>query len=246
MGGAVLDRLSPAVRLWLPVVVLPPILVADSLISAEGPDVTALGVLAAVVGCLPLVLRSRLGFVALAPLLVPGIILILWQLEPGSTVVLIPMVALYELATRSERRRNVWAALEVVQHHDRALLLHVTGENGVGKTRVLDEVIKQLAEEPGVAVLEGACVPYGEANVWFPLASALWNYLDLDPIPADVSIPAQGPTRPQNSGGGRGKGDTGGSGGSGGGGGGGGAAGGGGGMGMGMGPGGARREEEGA
>jgi signal transduction histidine kinase len=114
MSGEVLDRLSPAARAWLPVAVLPPVLVADSLISAEGPDVTALGVLAAIVGCLPLVLRSRLGFVALAPLLVPGIVLILWQLEPGSTVVLIPMVALFELATRSERRRNVWVALEVV------------------------------------------------------------------------------------------------------------------------------------
>ena len=109
-----LDRLSPAARAWLPVAVLPPILLADSLISAEGPELTVFGVLAAVVGCLPLVLRSRLGFVALAPLLVPGIILILWQLEPGSTVVLIPMVALFELATRSERRRNVWIALEVV------------------------------------------------------------------------------------------------------------------------------------
>jgi signal transduction histidine kinase len=110
----VLDRLSPAARAWLPVAVLPPVLVADSLISADGPGVTAFGVLAAVVGCLPLVLRSRLGFVALAPLLVAGIILILWQLAPGDTVVLIPMVALFELATRSERRRNMWVALEVV------------------------------------------------------------------------------------------------------------------------------------
>ena len=116
MSGAVLARLasSPAARAWLPVAILPPILLADSLISAEGPDITVFGVLAAFVGCLPLVLRSRLGFAALAPLLVPGIILVLWQLEPGSTVVLIPMVALYELATRSERRRNVWVALEVV------------------------------------------------------------------------------------------------------------------------------------
>jgi signal transduction histidine kinase len=96
------------------VAVLPPVLVADSLISADGPGVTAFGVLAAVVGCLPLVLRSRLGFVALAPLLVAGIILILWQLAPGDTVVLIPMVALFELATRSGRRRNMWVALEVV------------------------------------------------------------------------------------------------------------------------------------
>jgi signal transduction histidine kinase len=116
MSGAVLDRLasSPTFRAWLPVAVLPPILLADSLISAEGPDVTAVGVLAAFAGCLPLVLRSRLGFAALAPLLVLGIVLILWQLEPGSTVVLIPMVALFELATRSERRRNARVAVEVV------------------------------------------------------------------------------------------------------------------------------------
>ena len=75
MSGAVLARLasSPAARAWLPVAILPPILLADSLISAEGPDVTALGVLAAFAGCLPLVLRSRLGFPALAPLLVPSL-----------------------------------------------------------------------------------------------------------------------------------------------------------------------------
>ena len=88
--------------------------------------------------------------------------------------------------------------------------------------------------------------PIETAELVVQLRDFIRKALDLDPIPADVSIPAQGPTRPQNSGGGRGKGDTGGSGGSGGGGGGGGAAGGGGGMGMGMGPGGARREEEGA
>jgi len=133
MSGAVLARLasSPAARAWLPVAILPPILLADSLISAEGPDITVFGVLAAFVGCLPLVLRSRLGFAALAPLLVPGIILILWQLEPGSTVVLIPMVALYELATRSERRRNVWVAVEeaiegVVDHKTLAELSPIT------------------------------------------------------------------------------------------------------------------------
>lgn len=58
--------------------------------------------------------------------------------------------------------------------------------------------------------------------------------LDLDPIPADLTIPAQGPTRPANSGG-RGGGDRDGGGGRAGGGGGGGMGGGGGGTGMGLG-----------
>jgi hypothetical protein len=64
MSGDVLDRLarSPRLRAWLPVAVLPPILVAEALLSDKGPDVTAFGLVAAVVGCLPLVLRERLGF----------------------------------------------------------------------------------------------------------------------------------------------------------------------------------------
>jgi len=116
MSDALLARLarSPSFRAWLPVVVLPPVLLGEALLTDKGPDVTAFGPVAAVIGCLPLVPRSRVGFVALAPVLVAGIVLILWQLEPGNTVVLIPMVALFDLAARSDRRRNVWAALEVV------------------------------------------------------------------------------------------------------------------------------------
>jgi signal transduction histidine kinase len=97
------------------VAVLPPILLAEALLTpGHGPDVTVLGAVAAVVGCLPLVLRKRLGFLALAPLLTAGIVLVLWALEPGNTVVLIPMVALAQLASRSDRRHNVAYALAVV------------------------------------------------------------------------------------------------------------------------------------
>jgi hypothetical protein len=96
MSGAVLDRLtrSPSLRLWLPVVVLPPILLAEALLTEKGPDVTAFGPVAAVVGCLPLVLRRRLSFAALAPRLAAGMVVFLWPLEPGHPVVLIPRVAL--------------------------------------------------------------------------------------------------------------------------------------------------------
>ena len=64
--------------------------------------------------------------------------------------------------------------------HGRGLALHVTGENGVGKSRLVDEVIARLRDRGRATVLEGACVPYGESNVWWPLANALVNYLDLD------------------------------------------------------------------
>jgi len=94
--------------------------------------------------------------------------------------------------SRRRRRRDVGivgrrpelamanAALELVTHNGRGVLLHVNGENGVGKSHFVDEVIRRVREMGEVSVLEGACVPYGEANVWWPIASALGNYLDLD------------------------------------------------------------------
>jgi signal transduction histidine kinase len=99
---------------WLPVVLLVPVLVADAALSGHGPDVTVWGVLAAVVGCLPLVLRRQLPFAAMAPLITAGVTLVLWQLEPENTVVLIPVVALAELAARGDRRRVLWIGLAVV------------------------------------------------------------------------------------------------------------------------------------
>jgi len=116
MSGAVVARLarSATVRAWLPVVVLPPLLVADAALTEDGPPITAAGVLAAVIGCLPLMLRARLGFAALGPLITAGIVLILALLEPGNTVVLIPMFALVELAARGDRRRSIWVGLAVV------------------------------------------------------------------------------------------------------------------------------------
>lgn len=47
-------------------------------------------------------------------MLTAGIILVLWQLHPASTVVVIPMVALFELALRGDRRRSLWMSLVVV------------------------------------------------------------------------------------------------------------------------------------
>ena len=98
---------------WLPVAVLPPVLVLDAALTQEGPDITLVGVLTAVVACLPLVLRSRLPFLAMAPVLTAGILLVLWGIEPANTVVLIPMLALAELAARGDRRRSLWVALAV-------------------------------------------------------------------------------------------------------------------------------------
>ena len=78
------------------------------------------------------------------------------------------------------------AALDLVTTANRSVLLAISGENGVGKSRLADELIDYMHNSVDAAVLEGACVPYGEANVWFPIANALCRYLDLDPsLPLD-------------------------------------------------------------
>src|SRR3712207_9084521 len=81
---------NPTVQRWLPVGVLPPVLLLDGLLSKDAVGVDLLSVLFAYVAVLPLALRERLGFFGMAPLLVGGIVLVLWGFEPGTTVVTIP------------------------------------------------------------------------------------------------------------------------------------------------------------
>ncbi|MGZ4672059.1 MAG: adenylate/guanylate cyclase domain-containing protein, partial [Ilumatobacteraceae bacterium] len=73
------------------------------------------------------------------------------------------------------------AALDLVSTAHRSVLLAISGDNGVGKSRLADELIDYLHNTVDAGIVEGACVPYGEANVWFPIASALSRDLDLDP-----------------------------------------------------------------
>ncbi|GAC1539721.1 MAG: adenylate/guanylate cyclase domain-containing protein [Acidimicrobiales bacterium] len=54
----------------------------------------------------------------------------------------------------------------------RAAAVLLVGEAGLGKTRLVDEFLGHARAE-GCLLLEGRCVPYGEVNVWAPLAEAL-------------------------------------------------------------------------
>jgi signal transduction histidine kinase len=93
---------------WLPVAVVPPILILDAATSSGGKPITVVSVLAAFAGCLPLVVWRRVRFQVMFPLVTAGIILVLWQLHPPNTVVIIPMIALFELALSGDRRRSLW------------------------------------------------------------------------------------------------------------------------------------------
>jgi tetratricopeptide (TPR) repeat protein len=50
----------------------------------------------------------------------------------------------------------------------------------MGKTRLAEEVAAVAECEHGVTVLEGRCVPYGEANVWWPVAEALRSTCEVN------------------------------------------------------------------
>jgi class 3 adenylate cyclase/tetratricopeptide (TPR) repeat protein len=64
-------------------------------------------------------------------------------------------------------------AIDVAFERSRAHLVLLLGEAGVGKSRLAEEASEWARREQRGTVLEGRCVPYGEANVWWPVAEAL-------------------------------------------------------------------------
>ncbi len=99
---------------WLPTALVPPALLIGAVITRGAGSITVVGVLAAIVGCVPLGLRRRLPFLLFAPVLTAGIVLVVWQLNPGDVVALIPLIALFEMAQHGDRRRSLWIALITV------------------------------------------------------------------------------------------------------------------------------------
>jgi class 3 adenylate cyclase/tetratricopeptide (TPR) repeat protein len=74
-----------------------------------------------------------------------------------------------------------------VTHH-RPFLAVLEGEGGVGKSRLAREAIAQLREAFTPTVLLGRCVPYGEANPWYPMATAVARDLRWgDMAPAELT-----------------------------------------------------------
>lgn len=121
------------------------------------------------------------------------------------------------------------AILDIPAHSDRGRRIRDAVEAALADIILLGtEEHVRLAEHAARELVAGRHVPTQELVV--SLRDFIRHALDLDPIPADLAIPLQGPSRQAGSGG-RGKGDGDGSGKGGGGGGGGGGAG----MGMGMG-----------
>jgi class 3 adenylate cyclase/tetratricopeptide (TPR) repeat protein len=73
-------------------------------------------------------------------------------------------------------------AVDAAVERHRSHLLLLIGDAGVGKSRLAEEAAAAARRRHDARVLEGRCVPYGEANVWWPIAEALRQACD---IPAD-------------------------------------------------------------
>ncbi|MGQ0832009.1 MAG: adenylate/guanylate cyclase domain-containing protein [Microthrixaceae bacterium] len=82
-------------------------------------------------------------------------------------------------------------SVENVVRNARAALLLVLGEAGVGKSRLAEELASNAECEHNALILEGRCVPYGEANVWWPVADALRHGCGIrssDPAPTAIEM----------------------------------------------------------
>lgn len=73
------------------------------------------------------------------------------------------------------------AAVTETVRSGRGAVVAVSGEPGIGKSRLVSEALRPLlASRPDSLVLEGACAPYGEPNVWWPLAGGMLRSIGLD------------------------------------------------------------------
>ena len=79
-------------------------------------------------------------------------------------------------------RSTQWELLSSVMAmvaNGRSAIVSVTGEAGSGKTRLVSEALDSFPSR-AVTIFSGACAPYGETNVWAPIATALFRRLELD------------------------------------------------------------------
>ena len=72
-------------------------------------------------------------------------------------------------------------SLEMALRSRRPHVLVIVGEAGIGKSRLADEVTRAARENHDALVVQGQCVPYGEANLWWPIAEAVRQSLGIDP-----------------------------------------------------------------
>jgi class 3 adenylate cyclase/tetratricopeptide (TPR) repeat protein len=89
------------------------------------------------------------------------------------------------LVGRDEELVLLRHAAELAFTRRRGNMILLLGDAGVGKTRLADELAEWAAREHGALHVESRCVPYGEANIWYPVGAALH---DLCSVPEDALL----------------------------------------------------------
>jgi class 3 adenylate cyclase/tetratricopeptide (TPR) repeat protein len=80
-------------------------------------------------------------------------------------------------------------AVAAAYGRSRAQLIALAGESGVGKTRLGAEVASMAHDDHDALVLHGRCLPYGEANVWWPIAEAIRGMVGIDTDTDESEVP---------------------------------------------------------
>ena len=84
------------------------------------------------------------------------------------------------LIGRDQEMGILCSAVTMAFERTRPQMVMLTGDAGIGKSRLAEELTATAANEHSAMVLEGRCVPYGEANVWWPIATATRQALGVD------------------------------------------------------------------
>ncbi len=82
-------------------------------------------------------------------------------------------------AGRERELELIEAQARIAVELRRAQATMILGEAGMGKSRVAQEAATGLSQQWNARVLEGRAVPYGEANVWWPIAEVLRQAFSL-------------------------------------------------------------------
>jgi len=76
--------------------------------------------------------------------------------------------------------------LDAAASRRRAHLVIITADAGVGKSRLVGEIVRSAEDTSAARVLRGHCVPYGE-DVWWPVAEIIREVCAIDRGPDDTT-----------------------------------------------------------
>ena len=79
-------------------------------------------------------------------------------------------------------QRELLSSIMAMVAGGRSAVVAVTGEAGSGKTRLVSEALEDFPSR-NVTIYAGVCAPYGENNVWAPIATALMSRMDFASLP---------------------------------------------------------------